>query len=77
MTLAYTTFAIACGTIYLVLTRYVIQMAFVFHPDFPGGPLMYEAIVLSPQAPFVIAVILMAMLDWLTLGIQVCMLTLR
>jgi hypothetical protein len=71
ITLTYTTFAIACGSAYLGLTHYMNQMSYVFHRDFPGGPSVYQAVVLVNQPPFLAFVILMAIVDWLTLGVQV------
>ncbi|KAF5356744.1 hypothetical protein D9756_006687 [Leucocoprinus leucothites] len=68
---AYTTFAIICATAYLAFSHYFIQMSFVFHRDFPGGPAAYEGAVLSTQPPFVAGLVFIAMLDWLTLGVQI------
>ncbi|KAF5356749.1 hypothetical protein D9756_006688 [Leucocoprinus leucothites] len=70
--LVYTTFAMACATVFLGLTHYFIQMSYVFHRnDFADGPLIYEAYKLGSQPPYVTSLVFWAMLDWLTLGIQI------
>ncbi|KAJ3564888.1 hypothetical protein NP233_g7998 [Leucocoprinus birnbaumii] len=71
VTLSYTTFAIVCATALLGLLQYIIQTAYVPNRDFPLGPALYEGLVLSTQPPFVLLLVLLLSMDWLTMGVQV------
>ncbi|KAF5356750.1 hypothetical protein D9756_006689 [Leucocoprinus leucothites] len=72
ITLGYTTFAIVCATVYLVMTHFYTQMAYVFHrDDLPGGPLIYESLVLYTHPSYLVSVLFFIMLDWLTMAVQI------
>lgn len=68
-TLGYITLLFFCATAYLSMNVRVIQLAYINHADFPGGPLRYEGSFDSATIPydgaaeildFVIEVLIMA-----------------
>lgn len=69
ITLSYTTLAMACITAVLIISHYGTQMAYVYHrDDLPGGPVVYEELMISS---YFVALVIMAILDWLTMGVQI------
>ncbi|KAF5357034.1 hypothetical protein D9756_006690 [Leucocoprinus leucothites] len=72
ITLGYTTFAIVCATVYLVMTHYEIQMAYVFHrDDLLGGPIIYETLELYMHPSYLVFLLFFMALDWLTMAVQI------
>ncbi len=52
-TLVIISLTLLCTTIYLALNARIIQLAYINHSDFPGGPLAYETLknpVIGPHA---------------------------
>jgi hypothetical protein len=72
ITLIYTTFAMACVTAYLGINHFFLQVSYIFHrDDFSGAPIIYYAFMLATDPVMVACTLLFAILDWLTLGVQV------
>lgn len=54
-TLAYISLLFACTTAFLALNARFVQLAYINHSDFPGGPLEYEDSLDSSTKPYVIS----------------------
>ncbi|KAF5356844.1 hypothetical protein D9756_006800 [Leucocoprinus leucothites] len=69
--LVHATVLIILATIYLVLTTQTIHISFIYHNDFPGGPVAYQETVLHSQPIYYISTIASFSLGILTLAIQI------
>jgi hypothetical protein len=71
-TIGYISLQLFCATAYTALNARGIQLAYIDHADFPGGPLIYEASNQPTLRPYMIAAsILDLTLQTLTMAIQV------
>ncbi len=71
-TMVYTSIIIFCLTIFLALNARIIQLAYINHKDYPGGPMGYESSVLFTQPIFLLSSSLSLIVEILTTAIQVC-----
>ncbi|KXN81533.1 hypothetical protein AN958_04470 [Leucoagaricus sp. SymC.cos] len=71
MTLVYSSLAMIGCTAFFVLTHYLVQVAYVYHRDYPAGPSVYGRKILSSKPPYRASIAMVAALDWLTSGIQI------
>lgn len=69
-TLAYASLVVISGLFILAANTRKIQLAYVNHADFPGGPLNYEA-VFGHQSLALAGIVFAVVVDLLTMGIQV------
>ncbi|KAF9442904.1 hypothetical protein P691DRAFT_809760 [Macrolepiota fuliginosa MF-IS2] len=69
-TLVYSSVVMICGILFLAATTWVTQQAYVYHNDFPGGPIEYKTLYLHAQPVGVIGIVFSVTLDLLTIAIQ-------
>ncbi|KAF9442512.1 hypothetical protein P691DRAFT_810496 [Macrolepiota fuliginosa MF-IS2] len=70
-TLAYASVVMICGILFLAATTWVTQQAYVYHNDFPGGPIEYETLYLHAQPVGIVGIVFSVALDILTVAIQI------
>ncbi|KAF9444351.1 hypothetical protein P691DRAFT_807512 [Macrolepiota fuliginosa MF-IS2] len=70
-TFIYSSVVMTCGIMFLAATTWITQQAYIYHSDFPSGPIEYETFYLRVQPIGILEIIFSVALDFLTLAIQI------